>query len=89
MNYYDSIFELTSFLPENCQISERIYCIMNDIEEYPKCGVCDKNVKFISFGYGYQQYCGRQCSAKSDKTREKLRVIQNKIWENKNKVNEI
>ena len=41
---YDYIMEMTKEFPDlNC--STRIYWILNDIHEYPKCKVCGKEIR--------------------------------------------
>lgn len=63
----DDIMSSTSFLCEDAKLSERIYCILNDINSIPKCK-CGKNVKYgyISKeqGIGYRQHCSIKCRNK-------------------------
>ena len=42
----DEIFKLTSFLPAEAKLSERIYCIENNIFETQLCSICGKPLKF-------------------------------------------
>ena len=57
------IIKETEHLSAN-SISERVYCILHDITEIPKCN-CGENVSFEMFSRGYRQYCSVNCSAKS------------------------
>jgi len=62
---YYKIIDLTNFLSQDCKLSERIYCILNNIQEIPKCDYCKNSfVKFNSFINGYKKYCSCSCSAK-------------------------
>ncbi len=60
------IIKTTSYLPiENTPLKERIFHIMNDLFEKPKCKVCEINSpKFIDTTIGYRQYCSYECSRK-------------------------
>jgi endogenous inhibitor of DNA gyrase (YacG/DUF329 family) len=49
-------------------ITERCYCIENNITEYPKCQECNNDVKYLR-SKKYAEYCSKKCSANSDKTR--------------------
>jgi len=56
------IIELTSFLNDSVNPSERIYCVLNDIVAYPKCKTCDNIVfSFIDNSKGYREYCSVKC----------------------------
>ena len=56
------IMLLTSFLKESVKPAERIYCVLNDIIEYPKCPTCNLIVyKFIHSNSGYNTYCSVKC----------------------------
>lgn len=61
-----AIIKVTSYLPEETTpIKERLYHIMNDLYEIPKCKVCQINpTKFIDLNQGYRQYCSHECSNK-------------------------
>ena len=47
------------------KFSELLYCHYNDITEHPKCPICGKETKFISFYSGYQQFCSIKCAGQS------------------------
>jgi len=63
---FQEIFDRTDFLPENSPISVRTYCILNDIEQNPKCIECgegtttyNKNVR------QFRDFCSRRCMIKN------------------------
>lgn len=65
---YSLILEETKFLDKyNPKISERIYCIMNDIKDIIICNneTCNNRVTFIQYKHGYKKYCTHNCSVKS------------------------
>ena len=74
---YQQIFSKTSFLPENCKFTERIYCILNDITN-PICPYCnDTKLHFFSITVGYLQMC-KKCVAKNRKVSDKQKVAKTK-----------
>jgi len=58
----DEILRLSSFLPKDTPFSLRIYCIVNDLYEIPKCE-CGKDVKL--YHSGFAKYCSNQCHMSS------------------------
>ena len=47
----------------NDNLMSRIYCLLNDIEEYPKCKVCGKEIKrFKSYFDGWYDTCCKECA---------------------------
>jgi len=58
-------------------LANKIFWILNDIHEFPKCKHPNCNVilehprYFRSFVYGYQDYCCNKCSKDNDITRNK------------------
>lgn len=40
---------------------EVIFCIINDIYEFPKCPVCGKDLPLRNFKIGFQKTCSRKC----------------------------
>ena len=51
----------TNFLPNESCIRERVYCLMNNIIEYPKCK-CGEDIKKINKVFNL--YCSQSCSNK-------------------------
>lgn len=41
---------------------EKIFCLINGINENPKCEYCENAVKFLSFSQGYRRFCCMKCS---------------------------
>lgn len=59
---------LTFFLDKKglVKISERIYCIKNEINELRKCLNCDSPARFMTTGIGYSDCCSQKCSHKAN-----------------------
>lgn len=79
--YTDLVKEIvdeTSFLPEDASLTNRVYCVMNDIKDNPKCG-CGNNVNFFRYSTGYFEFCGKKCTYKGSlfgqRTKEKYANI--------------
>lgn len=64
--YYTELLELTNFLPADSHYTERIYCLLNNIKERPKCEHCGENVKFPhhfrKIERFYRRFCSTTCS---------------------------
>jgi hypothetical protein len=60
-NIYHDIINNTNFLPENSSIRIRVYCILNDIKEQPKCKVCGNPVRFSRVNQVFNVYCSSDC----------------------------
>jgi len=59
----ERIFKVTNFLPEKSALNQRIYHILNDIEDMQVCHNCKKeSARFISMHQGYAPYCSRICA---------------------------
>lgn len=58
---YNKILQETDFLPEATKISERVYCILNEIKQIPKC-YCGNDVKYRPSEKRYLTYCSTKCS---------------------------
>lgn len=76
LEFYSEILYHTKFLniKENVTWKERVYCILNDIEEFPKCKYCgnNKNITFVSIEWGYRDYCSVKCSSNSKEKKTKI-----------------
>ena len=65
------LISLTNFLPKRCSISERLYCLKNDISENQKCKHCGiKSVPFLIGKNRYQENCSVKCSLHNKSNRE-------------------
>ncbi len=84
---YKSLWYYTNFLSNNSGITERFYCIINDIKKILKCKklICNNFVKWHRIKGKYKIYCSKscciECTAKSrnigkirsEETKEKIR----------------
>lgn len=68
---FDKIVEETSFLKEDVSFSARVYCIIYDISENPKCE-CGKLLEFNQYSIGFRLFCSSKCSANSSIKKEKI-----------------
>lgn len=79
---FEELMEQTKFLNEKGEVSlsERIFCILNEIQEIKICSNCrDKEVKFNGIGKGYSTYCSTKCMSNSKEVRDKSKnTIDNK-----------
>lgn len=66
------IINSTKFLNEDSSISERIYCLYNNIFEQPICLICGKQRKFEKMDKGYFSSCG------DDKCKKEAHVVNTK-----------
>ena len=65
LELHDHIIYYTNFLGDNAEYSERIYCVINDIEISPTCE-CSNKVEFEFYTRGYRKYCSIRCRADSE-----------------------
>jgi len=54
-------------------ISERVYCLENNITEYPKCQICSSEIKFRN---KYAKTCSKSCTWKLVKKNERNKTTQ-------------
>ena len=87
---YKQIIQATNYLPKDCKFTERIYQILNNLSEKPKCAECATNTKFITLAKGYSNFCSLFCAnnnkekqKKTDKT--KLKKYGNSNYNNRTK----
>lgn len=91
---YDWICSITSDVNGD-KISERLYWILNDIHEYPKCKHPDCNNyvnsnQYKSIAFGYYSYCSYECKCSSPIISSKRKLTNSlktssQIQEEKNK----
>jgi hypothetical protein len=53
-----NIINCTNFLDNSDPLSKRIYCIINNLTDTPKC-ICEKPLKFISNKVGFIESCNK------------------------------
>jgi hypothetical protein len=71
-NQYQKIIERTNYLPKNCRFTERIYQIINNLQERPKC-YCGKSLNFIDYSCGYHEHCCVKCINNDLKIKDKIK----------------
>jgi len=73
LDKYFLILEETNFL-KDAKLSERIYCILNDIKKSPVCKKtsCDKSTRFVQLSIGYSDYCSPKCANLDPETQKKI-----------------
>lgn len=69
-----TIIEKTKFLPVNASISERLYCIHNNLFNRPLCEVCKNEVVFKKFNQGYNRFCSPKCKNSSALVKNKRKL---------------
>jgi len=71
---FTEIVQITNFLNKDVTISERIYCIMNDVSIIELCPICKINFRTFlpNFGKGYSKTCSdKKCIASHGDTIKK------------------
>lgn len=80
---YLKLLELTSFLPKDAKLGERIWCVLNEAKKKPKCPDCGTEVKYSSSD-GYAKFCSKKCLARNSEVQEKriktLKSYSPEIW---------
>lgn len=59
-NLKSELISRTSFLPNDANIGERVYCVDNNIKEPILC-YCGNPVKYLKYSIGYSKRCSREC----------------------------
>lgn len=62
LNFYQQLMQKTKNL--NCEMGEKIYALLHNITQKPKCPICGKDVKFLSYFLGYAPTCSISCGKK-------------------------
>ena len=66
---YDSLkYYTTSLNKYDPQISERVYCLLNNISDRPKCIACGNDITFQRFSCGYSEFCCISCASTHEQT---------------------
>ena len=73
-NYFDIIYNKTSFLDNNSSMSERLYCILNNIKSKTTCKNinCNNKVNYINFYLGYHRFCSTRCASNDFDVKQKV-----------------
>ena len=70
------LFNVTSHLPEDSPVSERLYHYENGMNSIPKCVVCEKNLSFINDNFkGYKETCSVKCTKVIRQKKERSRIF--------------
>jgi len=69
-NYNDFYVFISSYFGDTHQ--QRLYSLLNDIKEIPKCNICnEKELRFINSEKGYSNYCSTKCLSNSTEVKQK------------------
>lgn len=96
-NFPELLIEIDDFNKKHKinNFSELLYHYYNKLSNTPKCKICCKQTKFISFNKGYNKYCSRKCTMSDkeviDKRNEESRKTNLQKWgvDNPMKIEEI
>jgi hypothetical protein len=66
--YKEEFSLLDRFIPTGRTMYEKIYCILNDLNNLPLCQVCGRPTFFISSTKGFRKFCSTKCSNSSPDT---------------------
>lgn len=67
----EEVRQTSSYLPDDCLMSERLYHIYHSLSAKPTCE-CGKHTNFINFKDGYFKYCSKYCATQSKERNEKI-----------------
>jgi hypothetical protein len=87
----NKILKHTSFLNLETKMTERIYCILNNIQELKFCPICNSNrILFGTFSTGYNKTCSKKCGLEYSKQTNIKKygcenIFQNETIKNKSK----
>ena len=78
---YNLVYNRTQYLQE-ASLLERIFHIINDLDEIQTCKKlgCFNKVKFYGYQYGYNYFCSISCSSNSLERKEKIKKIYQKKY---------
>lgn len=55
---------------------QRLYHLMNDTKEQPRCPVCGGGVRWVENDFKYRETCSQRCSGTLNKVRRNPRVVE-------------
>ena len=84
---YSELLDATSFLPKNTKPSQRIWHVMNDVNEVVLCLECSKHVRFQTYVDGYRTFCSPSCSSASCNTQLKMKQTKLERYSDENYTN--
>lgn len=88
---YLDLIGRTSFLPDDCELIERVFCFKNKLTSRPVCLECGAKVNYSKSRKTYSRFCSAKCSANSKSTRNKFEetCLEKYQVSNPNKTNEV
>lgn len=66
------IEQATNFLPDDIDFNARIYCIENEVYEYPKCIVCGKRINWNKTHKNFPKHCSKSCVNNNPTIRKRM-----------------
>lgn len=75
LNFYQQLIQKTKNL--NGDMDERIFALLHNITQTPKCPICGKEVKFLSYFLGYASTCSVSCGLKNRYSNTQNLIIAN------------
>lgn len=73
IHYYDFWQHLINNYPKELTWGERLYWFYHNLNDYPKCPICNNIVGFTNFRAGYKTYCSRKCMNNDPDKKEKTK----------------
>lgn len=70
-NYLELYEKIMNWKSNDLLFSEKLYMIVNNINEPPNCIICGKELKFRKFSNGYANYCSMKCMGSDDSIKQK------------------
>lgn len=71
------LHEKTSYLEEDCNISERVYHIVHKLDTRPTCK-CGNFLKYLDLTQGYRNFCSIKCSLSDKEVLAKINKFKSK-----------
>lgn len=70
-------------LPENCNVAQFKYWVLQDIDSWPKCKTCNKEFKKYGISNGvmsFPKYCSIPCYKKDDEGKKTISKIKRRLY---------
>jgi len=75
------IIETLNINYSNLRWACKVYNYIHNITEFPKCPICNSDLKFVNFNKGYRKFCSAKCSANSPETKENKKITSLKNYD--------
>lgn len=77
----NQLFKATSWCPEDYSIATRIFVVMNDLEEVPKCVCGNDNIpNKLNNKLGFSEYCSSKCVRENRLPKSVSEKLSSKEW---------